>query len=80
VTKVLLDVGLPRRAAEDLRRAPSVIHFRLSNLDRLATVRWLSRILPLLEEDLSKGCIASVGPTGIRVRSLPLVVRGQSGG
>jgi predicted nuclease of predicted toxin-antitoxin system len=122
--RLLLDMGLPRRAAEDLRRegldivhvgevgmapapdreilafaerehftvitldsdfakilvtegrsAPALIHLRLPDLDRQATVQLLRDILPLLIDDLEKGCIASVGPLGIRVRTLP-VLRG----
>jgi predicted nuclease of predicted toxin-antitoxin system len=119
--RFLIDMGLPRRAAEDLRRdgwdvahvgelgmaqapdqeilafaekgrftivtldgdfakllalgekrVPSLIHLRLPDLDREATVQLLKRVVPLVLDDLGKGCIASVGPLGVRIRALPL--------
>jgi len=119
--KLLLDMGLPRRAAEDLRQdgmvvthvgelgmartpdreilamaereqltvvtldsdfakiiategraVPSLIHVRLPDLDRETTVQLIRQILPLLISDLEDGCIASVGPLGIRVRPIPI--------
>jgi len=122
--RLLLDMGLPRRAAEDLRQegmevehvadlgmasasdreilavaaeerltvvtldsdfakivaiegrpTPSLIHLRLPDLDRTATVKLLREIIPRLTDDLEKGCIASIGPLGIRVRSIPLLKR-----
>lgn len=71
-TVVTLDGDFAKIMATEGRSAPSVIHLRLPDLDRLATVKVLEEILPLLTEDLEKSCIASVGPLGIRVRSLPL--------
>jgi hypothetical protein len=55
-----------------LLSAPSLIHIRLQNLDRQTTVHLLLQILSRIEQDLVQGCIASVGPGGIRVRPLPL--------
>jgi len=73
LTVVTLDSDFVKIVATEGRSTPSVIHLRLPNLDRPATVKLLEEILPLLTEDLEKGCIASVGPLGIRVRTLPLL-------
>lgn len=119
MTKLLLDMGLPRRAAVDLRERgfdvwhagelglareadevilafaaredygvvtldsefarlvstrslflPSVVHLRLSHLNRSRTVQLLADLIPRLEDELAAGCIASVTPGGIRVRRL----------
>lgn len=72
LTVVTLDSDFVKILATEGRSTPSVIHLRLPNLDRPATVKLLDDILPLLAEDLEKGCIASVGSLGIRVRTLPL--------
>lgn len=71
-TVVTLDSDFAKIVATEGRSTPSLIHLRFPNLDRLATVKLLEEILPLLSEDLNKGCIASVGPLGIRIRTLPL--------
>ena len=73
LTVVTLDSDFVKIVAIEGRSTPSVIHLRFPNLDRLATVKLLEEILPLLSEDLKKGCIASVGPLGIRIRTLPLL-------
>jgi predicted nuclease of predicted toxin-antitoxin system len=121
VNRFLLDIGLPLRSAEDLRRdgfsvehagerglnrtsdrdllllcaaegmiavsldhdfaqilatesweKPSLIHLRLSHLDRDATTELLRRLIPILDKDLRQGCIATVTATGIRIRPLPV--------
>jgi predicted nuclease of predicted toxin-antitoxin system len=73
---VTLDFDFVRLAALRPRNRPSIIHLRLPNLDRAATVTLLREILPQLETELERGCIASVGRRGIRVRSLPIALSG----
>jgi len=75
-TVITLDSDFVRLAAFSLRRKPSIIHLRLSGLDRIATVTLLREILPQIEAELERGCIASVGQRGIRIRSLPLAMSG----
>jgi predicted nuclease of predicted toxin-antitoxin system len=52
--------------------SPSVISLRLSYGDPDMVARRLLEILPLLEEELSAGCIVTVDDRRIRVRSLPI--------
>lgn len=72
-TVVTLDGDFARIVATEGRPAPSLIHLRFPDLDRSATVELLRRIVPLVEDDLKKGCIASVGPLGIRIRTIPIL-------
>lgn len=71
-TVVTLDSDFAKILVTEGRALPSVIHLRLPDLDREATVQLIRRILPLLIPDLEGGCIASVGPLGIRVRPIPI--------
>lgn len=73
LTVVTLDSDFARIVATEGRPTPSLIHLRFPDLDRPATVEVLRRIVPLLEGDLEKGCIASVGSFGIRVRTIPIL-------
>jgi predicted nuclease of predicted toxin-antitoxin system len=73
---VTLDFDFVRMAALSPRNRPSIIHLRLPGLDRVATFTLLRDILPQLEPELERGCIASVGQRGIRVRSLPIALGG----
>ena len=75
-TIVTLDSDFVRMAAFNSRSKPSIIHLRLSGLDRTASVTFLREILPQIEAELERGCIASVGQRGIRIRSLPLSIVG----
>ena len=74
-TVVTLDSDFAQIVATETRATPSLIHLRIPDLDRLATVTLLRDIIPRLTDDLEKGCIASVGPLGIRIRSIPFVKR-----
>ena len=71
-TVVTLDSDFAKIIATEGRAVPSLIHLRLPDLDREATVLLIRRIFPLLQSDLENGCIASVGPLGIRVRPIPI--------
>lgn len=70
---VTLDGDFAKILATERRSAPSLIHLRIPDLDRAATVDLLRRIVPVLTRDLQRGCVASVGPRGIRIRDLPLL-------
>jgi predicted nuclease of predicted toxin-antitoxin system len=74
-TVVTLDSDFAQIVATEARPTPSLIHLRIPDLDRLATVTLLRDIIPRLTNDLEKGCIASVGPLGIRIRSIPFLKR-----
>jgi predicted nuclease of predicted toxin-antitoxin system len=69
---VTLDSDFAKLLALGEKRAPSLLHLRLPDLDREATVQLLKRVVPLVVDDLRRGCIASVGLLGIRVRALPI--------
>ena len=75
-TIITLDSDFVRMAAFSPRSKPSILHLRLSGLDRTASVTLLREILPQIEAELERGCIASVGQRGIRIRSLPLAIGG----
>jgi predicted nuclease of predicted toxin-antitoxin system len=74
-TVVTLDSDFARIVATEGRPTPSLVHLRFPDLDCPATVKLLREIIPRLTDDLEKGCIASVGPLGIRIRSIPLLKR-----
>lgn len=76
-TVVTLDSDFAKIIATEGRAVPSLIHLRLPDLDREATVQLIRQILPLLISDLEGGCIASVGPLGIRVRLIPVQSTGS---
>lgn len=72
-TVVALDSDFAQILALGQRRAPSLLHLRFPDLDRQTTVQLLKKVVPLVLDDVGKGCIASVGPLGIRVRALPVL-------
>ena len=70
---VTLDSDFARVAALGARTRPSILHLRLSRLGRRAAVLLLLELLPKLETDLDRGCIASVTRGGVRVKTLPIL-------
>ena len=80
--KLLLDMGVPRRSADDLAalgwdvshigEGPSVIHIRIQGLAHSRTTATIREVTGAIESDLEAGCIATVTDAGVRVRRLPL--------
>lgn len=70
---VTLDSEFARLVSTRSLSLPSVLHLRLSHLNRSRTVELLLGLLPRLESELQAGCIASITPGGIRVRRLPSI-------
>jgi hypothetical protein len=72
VIGLLLDAGLPRSAAAELRDGGwDVEHVRMEGLDGPRAVEVLRSLLPQVTDELSSGAIVSVDWSGARVRLLP---------
>lgn len=70
----ILTCDLDYSALVALARAskPSIVSVRLTRPDPESVSQVLLRVLPQLEDDLSKGAVASVTEQRIRVRLLPI--------
>ncbi len=53
-------------------KLPSVITFRLRNMNPNNVNRYLEKIITQYEEQIQKGCIVSVTEGQIRLRELPI--------
>lgn len=72
-TIVTLDSDFASLVATAMLDAPSVIHIRRAQMDRVSTRRLLEQLVPSIQEDLRAGCLASVTDAGVRIRRLPVM-------
>ncbi len=70
---VTLDADFSALLALSGASSPSVVHVRIQGLDHAAMAHLIQRVLTLLGDDLTQGCIASVSESGVRVRRLPVL-------
>jgi predicted nuclease of predicted toxin-antitoxin system len=66
------DLDFGRIMALSQSHLPSVITFRLSNMQPSSVNHYLLQVLDLFAEDLETGALVSVSETSIRVRPLPI--------
>jgi len=69
---VNLDADFSALLALSGASSPSVVHVRIQGLDHAAIAHPIQRVLTLLGDYLTQGCIASVSEGGMRVRRLPV--------
>jgi len=69
---VTLDRDFTTLLAIEGRDAPSVIYIRITGLDRSRTVRQMRFILTRVPPVDGPCYVATITPTGIRVRTLPI--------
>lgn len=69
---VTLDRDFTTLLAVEGMDSPSVIYVRIGGLDRWGTVRLLEDLLPRLPAEGTPCFVATVSPTGVRVRTLPI--------
>ena len=66
------DLDFSRILATTGAASPSIVSLRLSDARVDSVNRRLQHVLPVLEEDVANGVIATVGDNRVRTRRLPL--------
>jgi|GEM_PF-60893 len=73
-TIITQDLDFSAILAERSTNKPSIITLRLNNVKPLRVAKILQKVLPQIENDLNKGCIAIIEEDRIRIRKLPIEV------
>jgi predicted nuclease of predicted toxin-antitoxin system len=73
-TIITQDLDFSAILAERSTNKPSIITLRLNNVKPLRVAKILQKVLPQIENELNKGCIAIIEEDRIRIRKLPIEV------
>ena len=73
-TIITQDLDFSAILAERSTNKPSIITLRLNNVKPLRIAKILQKVLPQIENELNKGCIAIIEEDRIRIRKLPIEV------
>jgi predicted nuclease of predicted toxin-antitoxin system len=69
---VTLDADFSALPALSGASRPSVVHLRIERLGYVEAARVVGSVVAAMHTELTDGCIASVSPSGVRVRRLPI--------
>jgi len=73
-TIITQDLDFCAILAERSTNKPSIITLRLNNAKPLRVAKILQKVLPQIENEVTKGCIAIIEEDRIRIRKLPIEV------
>jgi len=73
-TIITQDLDFSAILTERSTNKPSIITLRLNNAKPLRIAKILKKVLPQIENEVAKGCIAIIEEDRIRIRKLPIEV------